>query len=85
MVSGRAGRFETIPPVAESINSYLLSSYLLTLRGLKKTARPFGKPSLLWMYEIVQSMYPLAHSSSARRTAPPAAPRRVLWERPTNL
>ena len=29
--------------------------------------------------------YPCLYSSSAPRTAPPAAPRRVLWERQTNL
>ena len=35
--------------------------------------------------EIKDQMYPSAHSSSARSTAPPAAPRRVLWLRQTNL
>ncbi len=32
-----------------------------------------------------QSIYPSAQSSSASRTPPPAAPRRVLWLRQTNL
>ena len=35
--------------------------------------------------EIKDQMYPSAHSNSARSTAPPAAPRRVLWLRQTNL
>ena len=30
-------------------------------------------------------MYPCAVSNSAQRIAPPAAPRTVLWESPTNL
>lgn len=32
-----------------------------------------------------REIYPSATSVSAQSTAPPAAPRRVLWESPTNL
>ena len=50
-----------------------------------KSVLPFG--STLFIYTADQSfvIYPSAHSSSASSTPPPAAPRRVLWLRPTNL
>jgi len=38
--------------------------------------------SLIYNYGFI---YPLAASNSAMRTAPPAAPRTVLWLNPTNL
>ena len=50
----------------------------------KKSGCPGGQP-LLHAEIYFDWMYPFLHSSSASSTAPPAAPRRVLWLRQTNL
>ena len=52
--------------------------------GIFRKSSPVKTGSLMIGGYLLR-MYPSAHSSSASRTAPPAAPRRVLWERQTNL
>ena len=60
-------------------------------RPLCNTGRPFlrslRRPTFLWSlrHPYFLSIYPFAFNVSAHSTAPPAAPRTVLCESPTNF